>query len=184
MSEPEVKVSDTSEKCPKCHKTFPKEDLPDPDRCAYCGQQNTVANNPGTSERVGAVDGDAPISKLEEWKMKAAMWAGKESKVAVGEKQTCEALIRLIQEGRFSLKPEASQETKPPQTADEFRKRLLNDPIAYAYYNLGRAVERDIRLTPEQRKRKNWDAICAAVNLGYAEKILPDIWQAELEDAE
>jgi hypothetical protein len=85
---------------------------------------------------------------------------------------------------RFALKPEASQETKPPQTADEFRKRLLNDPIAYAYYNLGRAVERDIQLTPEQRKRKNWDAICAAVNQGYAEKILPDIWTAELEDAE
>ena len=61
--------------------------------------------------KVGAVDGDALISKLEEWKMKAAMWAGKESKVAVGEKQTCEVLIRLMHEGRFALKPEASQET-------------------------------------------------------------------------
>lgn len=65
-----------------------------------------------TSERVGAVDGDALISKLSEWEMKAAMWAAKDSKVAVGEKQTCQGLTRLIREGRFALKPEASQETK------------------------------------------------------------------------
>lgn len=24
--------------CPRCHQAFPKEDLPDPNKCAYCGQ--------------------------------------------------------------------------------------------------------------------------------------------------
>ena len=66
-----------------------------------------------------------------------------------------------------------------PKNLEEFRLKLFNDPVAYAYYNMGAAVERDKQLSPEERTRKNWDAIYSAISCGFEKKILPDIWTAE-----
>lgn len=94
-----------------------------------------------------------------------------------------EATEQLI-DNTLAAVPEKPSEEKPPRTLMEFQKRLMNDPVAYAYYNMGRAVERDVHMTPEQRARKNFDAIYSAVQQGFAEQILPDIWFAELAAAD
>lgn len=39
----------------------------------------------------------------------------------------------------------------PPKNLEEFRVRLFNDPVAYAYYTMGRAVEQDYRTDPYER---------------------------------
>ena len=78
--------------------------------------------------------------------------------------------------------PVAESKTEIPKNLDEFKRRLFNDPIAYAYYNMGRVVERDSHLTTEQRAKKNFDTIYSAIQAGYKEKVLPDIWSAELEE--
>ncbi len=57
-------------------------------------------------------------------------------------------------------------EPKPPETLEEFEKRLWNDPVAHAYYNFGRAVEKDSRLTDEQKKARTMEQLYSAVKLG------------------
>ena len=64
----------------------------------------------------------------------------------------------------------------PPKNLEEFKVRLFNDPVAYAYYNMGRAVEQDYRTDPDERASRNFEALYAVINEGFGKRILPDYW--------
>jgi len=93
------------------------------------------------------------------------------------ERQSSSATLAAIRDGlengTFSISsPPSGKERAPdykamPKTLEEFEKRLLNDPIAYTYFKMGRAVERDSTLTPEQRTEKRVNELYQAVQAGY-----------------
>lgn len=53
-----------------------------------------------------------------------------------------------------------------PVNIDEFHEQFNNDPVAYAYYRLGMAVEKDSKLTKEQRELRDFELIYSAFKLG------------------
>lgn len=54
----------------------------------------------------------------------------------------------------------------PPQTSQEFEQQLFGDPKAYAYFKLGQAVERDSKMSLEERQLRKMEQLYAAFKAG------------------
>ena len=87
-----------------------------------------------------------------------------------------EEIKKDILTGRFTI-PEAA-----PKNLEEFERRLLDDPLAYAYYGMGRAVERDSILSPEQKSRKRMDETYSMILMELAMKDVPRTELRSLKD--
>ena len=89
--------------------------------------------------------------------------------------------FRLAEIAKAALSAQGEQGMDhPPKNLEEFKVRLFNDPVAYAYYNMGRAVEQDYRTDPDERASRNFEALYAVINewwgKGFGKRILPDYW--------